>query len=469
MSRPLDVGEAFGGCGDGGHVGEVPGEVPCPGAAVRPGAFFAGASEDGSIVFFTSTAGLVAGGVSGQNDLYMARIGCPEGGSSCEVGAREVTSLVRVSEDPTPGQAAEVGRVVDVAPDGGVVYFTARGVLTSVADGEGEVAVDGAENLYGYDTQSGGLEFVADLCSGAALSGTVEDSHCPRSLGKDRNDMGSDETQVTEDGEFLVFSSYGQLVRRGPDVDTDAARDVYRFDMASDELVRVSLGEDGIDANGNGESDASIDLGGYSYGIEAGSNVLIEHEMSSRAVSEDGSRIVFTSAEPLSPEAINGLENVYEWHMQPSGSEGRVSLISSGSSTTNDFEPVITPSGRDVFFMTTAGLVPSDTENDLDVYDARLEEGSGFPTEVAEREPCSSDACQGPLTNPAPLLVPGSVSQAPGGNFTSPAPAAAATSKKKASLKCTKAKKLSHGHCVKAKARKPKKAKKSSRDRRTKS
>jgi hypothetical protein len=115
-----------------------------------------------------------------------------------------------------------------------------------------------------------------------------------------------------------------------------------------------------------------------------------------------------------------------------------VSLISGGSALTNDFNPVITPSGRDVFFMTTQGLVPRDTENDLDVYDARI--GGGFPPAPAERQECSGDACQGPLTNPVPLLVPGSVSQAPGGNFAAPAlttakPKAKKPKKTKKSLK----------------------------------
>jgi len=38
----------------------------------------------------------------------------------------------------------------------------------------------------------------------------------------------------------------------------------------------------------------------------------------------------------------------------------------------------------------------------------------------AERRQCEGDACQGALTNPAPLLVSGSVSQTPGENFSLP-------------------------------------------------
>ena len=75
---------------------------------------------------------------------------------------------------------------------------------------------------------------------------------------------------------------------------------------------------------------------------------------------------------------------------------------------------MISPSGNDVFFTTTQGLVAQDTDGEPDIYDARLERESGFPPAPAPVKACAGDACQGPLTNPAPLLVPGSVSQAAG-------------------------------------------------------
>jgi hypothetical protein len=63
------------------------------------------------------------------------------------------------------------------------------------------------------------------------------------------------------------------------------------------------------------------------------------------------------------------------------------------------------------------------------VYDARL--GGGFPSPLAERQPCSGDACQGPLSAPAPALVPGgTATQAAGESFAAPAPAKAAVKSK---------------------------------------
>jgi hypothetical protein len=440
--------------------------VPCPGAAGRASADFKGASEDGSRVFFTTDAPLASEDQDANNDLYMARIGCPAGEPRCEPGQRQVTELVQVSHDANVGQAAEVQSVVRVAPDGSRVYFVARGVLGEGAGAQDAAPVQGADNLYVWepDREHEGrfkTAFVADLCSGPARSGEASDPHCPDTLepeaaGGGRNDTGlmgaHGEAQSPSDGRFLVFATYARLITRGPQADSDTAKDVYRYDAETEALDRVSIGEAGSDANGNNSAfDATIAEGGL---LGTVGSVTNQHEMGTRAVSEDGSRIVFSTAEPLSPAAVNGLVDIYEWHKEPGWSEGEVSLISSGSAQTNDLHPVITPSGRDVFFTTSQGLVPQDTESDLDVYDARL--GGGFPPSPVERQQCSSDACQGPLSAPAPLLVPGSVSQAPGGNRASPAPTKTAV-KPKAKPKakaCKKGYVKQKGKCVR-KPRKP--------------
>jgi hypothetical protein len=434
-------------------------ELPCPGAATRPSADFKGASEDGSRVFFTTTAPLVGEDKDTSSDLYMASIGCPGSEPGCPVAKREVTSLTQVSHDPSAGEAAEVQGVVRIVADGSRVYFVARGDLLSQAErealeGEGRAVPHvGAENLYVYDVAAGRMVFVADLCSGPGLWGAGQ------------------EAQSTPDGRFLVFSTYARLSKG----DTDTAKDLYRYDALTGALERVSLGEAGYDANGNRNdgneppkrnketllletegtekiADATIPVSG---GINPGEYVFQEHEMGSRAISEDGSRIVFTSSEPLSPDAVNGLANVYEWHQAPGeAGEGHVSLISSGSSLTSDNQPVISPSGRDVFFTTTARLVRQDTDETADIYDARLG-GGGFPAALAERQPCSGDACQGPLTNPAPLLVPGSVSQAPGQNFAAPVSTTTVKPKPKSKpARCKKGYVKKKGRCVK----KPKKS-----------
>jgi hypothetical protein len=411
-ARTVEVSRPLGGCVGNG----VGGEVPCDGAAMRASAYFKGASEDGSKVFFTTSTSLVSGDEDAGNDLYMATIGCPGTGSSeagsCEASSRVVTSLVDVSHDPVTGQAAGVQGVVRIAPDGSRVYFVARGALGEATGAQAGAPVDGADNLYVYDSASGRTSFIAQLCSGATLSAGVEDVRCPSDLTGDA-DMEllwgrtlQSEAQSTTDGAVLVFDSFGQLVA----TDTDTAKDVYRYDARTGVLERVSTGEDSYDANGNGAFNASIEPGvmGTSEAL-----VSLEREMSRRAISGDGSRIVFHTSEPLSPDAKNGKTDIYEWH------DGDVSLVSSGSAEEDDTRGTITASGRDLMFTTSQGLVSQDTDGLQDIYDARI--GGGFLPVPAVRQPCSGDACQGPLTNPVPLLVPGSVVQAPNGNFVAPA------------------------------------------------
>jgi hypothetical protein len=436
-------------------------EVPCAGADNRAVADFVGASEDGSKVYFTAPLDtgqppLVPGDTDASNNLYMATIGCPVDKPACTAVEREVTSLAQVSHDPAADQAADVMGVVRVAPDGTRAYFVAGGDLLSTSQQEALKNEErpaprvGAANLYVYDGSSGAVAFIGDLCSGPQLSGAVEDIQCPATTsarGFDArlwtNEEGEAQT-AGADGRFLVFATYAQLLGG----DTNRAKDLYRYDAETGRLDRISSGENGYDDNGNstilnenGEAlGASIAPGYYGGGVRE------QHEIRNRAISEDGSRIVFTSAEPLSPGASNGLENAYEWS-EGGGEEGDVSLISSGDAETPVGEVTISTTGSDLFFVTTQGLVPQDIDGVDDVYDARI--GSAFPTTVAPVQPCSGDACQGPLTNPAPLLIPGSVSQAPGDNF--PPPVTSKAKPKSKAVQCKKGYVRKKGRCVKSK------------------
>ena len=392
-------------------------EIPCKGASERPSADFAGASEDGSKVYFTTSAVLTGETTNVGNNLYMAELGCPSGGT-CNVSERHVASLVQVSRDVNGGDAGVSG-VVRVAPDGSRVYFVATGELLSSAErlsleqAGSPVPELGADNLYVSDTMSGHIGFIGDLCSGYSVSGSVEDAHCPNRTQTDQQLWlgagGQNEAQTTgTSGTFIVFQTYAQLVEN----DTDSARDVYRYDSVTGKLERVSIGENGYEANGNNNSyDASIAV------AHLGGSVRFQNELEDRAISEDGSRVVFTTAESLSPAATNGSVNVYEWRENAAGG-GNVSLLSGGSGDTPVEDVAMDPSGTNVFFVTTEGLVPEDADGAPDVYDARI--GGGFMQSPTPRERCEDEACQGALTNPAPLLVPGSVSQTPGEDSTAP-------------------------------------------------
>lgn len=431
LSRPLSEE-----CGESGE------QIPCREASKRPSAAFAGASEDGSRAFFLSAAPL-SGEADHSENLWMAQLGCPESEPECRVANRGIRRLVRVSRDPNPGGEAGVMGASRVARDGSRVYFTAAGDLlshTEQLEREAEglpVPHAGAENLYVYDVNAEAVAFIAMLCSGYALSGTVEDPACPSASGHDSPVLEHAQT-AGSDARFLVFQSYAQLT---PD-DTDAARDIYRYDALRGSLTRVSLGEGGYGANGNDAFGAELVASGA-----LPETVRDQRNMVVRAISEDGSRIVFLTEGALSPAAQPGVPSAYEWH------EGSVSLIAAGKSENPIRDVTISPAGGDVFFTTNQRLVPQDTDEATDVYDAHLCIAAApcLPAQPAPVRSCEADGCQGALSAPAPLLVPGSVSQAPGEILPSAAGAPApVTAKPRPKAKCRRRPRHRHRRACRA-------------------
>jgi hypothetical protein len=380
---------------------------------ISPSGSFRGASSDGSKVFFT------------------------EGGSlyEDEIKAGAVTRKVLISD-------ATVG-VTRISEDGSHVYFVSGEVLTSSRNGLEQEAHAGAENLYVYDTLTPETKFVAELCGGRETSGSVTGvGQCPGSGSDERLWQAFDTghpaqasgclegVATCESGRYLAFDTYAQLIRSGPEADTDTALDVYRYDALTGRIRRVSVGVEGHDHNGNGAFDATIVAPGFGEGL-----VMTQYELGDRAISENGT-VVFATAEPLSVDAVNGLPNVYVWHEEDG--RGSAGMISSGSSVTSDEHPVIDVSGRDVFFDTTSGLVPQDTDGLPDVYDARIE--GGFPAAPVQAGGCTGAACQGPPSVPALLAPPASATFSGLGN---PAPPSANPTVKRAVVKpLTNAQKL---------------------------
>jgi hypothetical protein len=180
------------------------------------------------------------------------------------------------------------------------------------------------------------------------------------------------------------------------------------------------------------------------------------------ALSGDGASVFFTSAARLAPQAVSGDTNVYEYR------EGNVYLVSDGhdaslysnSPTVNLFG--IDPSGSDAFFVTADPLVPEDGETQEALYDAR--EAGGFPAPLVSPG-CTGETCRGAAGAPPQLQLPGSASQAGGGNLpppVEPKPAAKSTPKPltraqklaKALEACGKDKKKKKRASCKAQARK---------------
>jgi hypothetical protein len=82
---------------------------------------------------------------------------------------------------------------------------------------------------------------------------------------------------------------------------------------------------------------------------------------------------------------------------------GGGALISSGTSADVSAFAGASEDGRDAFFFTRDRLAPLDSDENRDVYDARI--GGGFAASREGAGSCSDEECQG-QTNPPPAAVP---------------------------------------------------------------
>jgi hypothetical protein len=168
-------------------------------------------------------------------------------------------------------------------------------------------------------------------------------------------------------------------------------------------------------------------------------------------MSEDGSRVFFTSPDALVGADLNGKPDAYEWE------NGHLYLISAGNSTVPSYYIDSSANGNDVFFTTEQGLVPSDKDEQTDVYDARIPRPGDNPP--PEQTPCAGEVCQGPPSVPE-LLTPAASATFEGlGNIP---PEKTPETKAKPSLKCTKGFVKKNGRCVRQKAKKKSHTKKKS-------
>jgi hypothetical protein len=375
---------------------------------------FAGASADGSKVFFIDTHPLVdeatedtsetdeatvcsesgLGGVTGPNgcNLYMYDFHRPVGHNLVDISGGVPPTT---AENPNrTGLGPQVKYILRSTPDGSHVYFVARGLLTETPNSLGQRAQQGAENFYDYDTETEKMRFIAEFCSGFEKSGILPDPKC----------SGNDHFWIAQDfpssnGKILAFTTYSQIT---PD-DKNISTDVYRYDATSGAIERISIGHDGeTDQNGNEGGDALLMPAGSCQGIDLLAECQPTNAINERPMTSDGSTILFGTDRPLQEGDENETEDAYEWH------DGQVSLVSGAKSHTQmsaigaiafvagGSNPVISEDGRDITFAMDAGLVEEDNDELSDIYDARVD--GGFPPPAEGVPPChGGESCAGQL------------------------------------------------------------------------
>jgi hypothetical protein len=403
-------------------------------------AAFMGASRDGSRVFFADTQQLTDGASEDPNAGSSALVGCQRitelGGcnlyeSECPNGNRcaqpAERRLVDVSEGsggaPVTG-GPRVQGVLAMATDGSRVYFVAKGVLTAASNARGESAQEEADNLYVYS--EGRLAFITVLS--------------PSDEGQWTGTVAYLTANTTPDGRFLVFVSHRALTP--DDTRAEGPAQVFEYDAVTRALLRISIGENGFNGNGNQGLLGRLyqDSAGGDASIVGASRTAFSESVpvsSDPTMSDDGAFVFFQSPVALTPGALNDVvtgcryevkengkcvygeifaSNVYEYH------EGHVFLISDGRDTGPNPPLELLgsdASGANVFFSTYDRLVPEDTDTQLDIYDAHIcSEREPCPAPKPAPAPCEGEACHGNPPGAPASQAPGSESLTGPGNLT---------------------------------------------------
>jgi hypothetical protein len=365
-------------------------EVSKPDAGVtdptgRHPAVYAGASEDGSRVFFVTEAELTKDD-AGIHDPELYEYDT------------ETAKLSRISAGESGDAVGNVHTVPAISADGTAVYFTATGRLTTAApEITGERGVASLVNLYRYDTSTATTVYVATISSGDYPDNNVA-AWWPGlglfgEIARELSLASNANWYTTPDGRYLLFATTNELVgystaeaspRDCPRFDTQEpvfghCDEVYRYDAADGNIVCVSCDPSGAPPTSNA-------FFGHAAGPRgpAGGSV--------RAMSDDGSYAFFDTADALVPQDSNGTSDVYEWH------NGHISLISSGHDAAPSYFLGASADGSNVFFGTHARLVPQDTDTAGDIYDARIctESDPCIKPPAGETAQCEGGACQTP-------------------------------------------------------------------------
>lgn len=348
-------------------------------------AVFAGASLDGSKVFFTTRQALL--GTDSTQNLYEYDFAAPAGQRVTEISA---------TNEPTGAQVQGVSRISE---DGSHVYFVAQGILTGgEPNASGDHAQEGANNLYVYDTQAQQTSFIAALSSGDGADWAGQDSR---------------EVATSADGRYLNFVSFSDPAHEAL---SGTVPQIFQYDADGRTLVRASIGESGFnEGNRNPLIGSSIPRPQiYQY------NRTDSPTAASAIQAPLNGTVFFKSPDALTPGALadqlddsgHYAYNVYEYRA------GNVYLLSDGFDTSSISGGSgvdlfgSDPSGADVLFLTSTRLGARDGDTQQDLYDARV--GGGF---AALPSPlfCSGEDCRLASAPPsAPVLYPTTTPSATG-------------------------------------------------------
>ena len=380
-------------------------------AATKAGASFgetsAGAiSEAGDRAFFSDEAGEVFVRIDGEETKKVedpgkflsasvdgTRVLLSDGclydveEEECEDLTADQSSVHRGGFEGVAGQSEDLSHV----------YFLDSEVLDEVANEAGEEVKKGAHNLYAWD--EGVTRFVAVLQaadnSGAGSGGGIADWAAAPS---------NRTAEASPSGRYLAFLSRARLTgydNTGPCEEISGTNkflqtpcpEAFVYDSAAGKLRCASCNPSG-----------SAPLGWAVLRRIKGLDTYQPRYLT------DSGRLYFDTEDSLSLADTNErVEDVYQWEPpagagEPEGdtceeAEGCTELISAGTGVSDSNFLAMDETGKNVFFTSRDRLTQRDTDELIDLYDAR--EGGGIPSETETAEPqCQGEACQPPASAP---------------------------------------------------------------------
>ncbi len=358
-------------------------------APAQAEAMFTGASSDGTEVLFVSSAQLTDAATGSGPFLYEydLPLGAESGTLKLIGGVQHPLSTTVQGTNLNHEPLYESIPNAIVSEDGTHVYYDSP---------------DEGGSIYAYDTESGQTTLVVAHAPGVRLNLNVRSS-------EDISDYPAD---VSQDGNYLTFGSTADLVAE----DTNTAEQIYVYDYATRALSLAS--------NGPGAPAGDFESR-YFEGVGYRSDTAVNYHL----VNDNG-EVFFQTPAPLEAQDTNGTWDIYEWH------EGHVSLISSGRVGRASVLVGASAEASNVFFFTYDRLVPQDGDDQLDVYDARVNGGFAVTTAAPL---CSGEGCQGSAGTSFTAPTPASSQASSSGNL---APSGAASRPKPKAKPPSRAQKL---------------------------
>ncbi len=405
-------------------------EAKCGGGGGR----FWTASADGSRVFFTDCVKLTSnstanssGGCQSKEEEAESQ---PTGNDLYEydVVSRRLTDLT-VDSKPGDPLGADVQGVTGASEDGSYVYFVANGLLA-------RGAIDGGHNL--YVLHDGVTQLIGTLSSADNEINRIFGNTARR--GDWRGALSERTAEVTPDGHDLAFMSAQPLTG----YDNGGQKEAFVYDALTGKISCASCDPSGLATSGN-----SLGIGNYLP-------TSVHPGFMDRFISDDGNRVFFETREALVPQDVNGLQDVYEWERNGAGScqavlpgqpeHGCLYILSGGESSDSAFFIDADASGENVFFTSRGKLNPQAHDENVAVYDARVNGGFDIPSLA-----CTGSGCQGVPPAPPIFATPSSATFNGVGNFSPPARSVARSKPKSKAVLCKRGVAKKRSKCARKK------------------